>query len=336
MKESKKGLLISIIILIILFGLATFIGLYYKNFKPITTKISNTPKIEIKPNPNHEFYFDNKLYFYDENTLLGVYPCQYDKCDVAINTLDDALYPLDSDTIMLTNDPINNRYVFVSDYKENSSNEPVILYDLKDNKTIATYAAMKIYESAALNNIYIVQGMSGNWGALTIKETVSVLLKFKYEYIGVLDSKETTTIESFVVKLEDKWAIVSNKDKLLSKYISDPIYTYNEKVIETKVNDEYNLYDYEGVALNNDYRYKLIVFDNDYIEFVTTTNKIFVYDFNKKKMISAILNLYETDFSETALYPPYKVTVVDDSVLMIDIYTSQLYGSKLSYNYSLI
>ncbi len=339
MKEDKKGLFVSIIILLVLFGSATFVGVYYKNFKVADNNNQNSiSTIEIKPNPNHEFYFDNKLYFYDEKDILvGVYPCQYSYCDNAENTIDDNSYSLnyDNSEYIKGNSLINNRYIFVSD-TSSEEEKNAILYDLKENKLLATYTAKKEYQTSITNNIYFVKSVNGLWGALNINDKVSVLIKLQYEYIGLLNKKENEQLmaDTFVVKNEDKWAIISNEEVLLSKYISEQIHNYNEWAIETLSNGEFNLYDYEGVAFNDEYRYKLILFDRNYMEFITTTNKLFIYDFKNRKMLSSIMNLYGTDFSETALYPPYTVTINDNN-LALDIYTSQLYGSKLTYNYPL-
>ena len=76
--KDKKTLITIIVLLVIILPM----GIYgtIKNF--------NTGKTETKDdNPNKEFIYNNKLYFYYENELLATYECS--TCNNASNEIDD-------------------------------------------------------------------------------------------------------------------------------------------------------------------------------------------------------------------------------------------------------
>ena len=129
----KKGSLTIIILLLIIVLPLTVVGIIYNN------KQNN---IE---NPNKEFYYDNKLYFYDNGgELIGKYECMYKNCDYAkISNQDDEYginyYKNSIEKIEI----INNQYAFIADYKDEQNS--VMLYDVKNNSLYASYKSVKNY-----------------------------------------------------------------------------------------------------------------------------------------------------------------------------------------------
>ena len=77
----KKTLWVIIVLLVISVSLAT-IGTY-RHF-------TNTDVPLVDDNPNHEFIYNNKVYFYYNDELISTYDCS--NCSIAITTIDDTQY----------------------------------------------------------------------------------------------------------------------------------------------------------------------------------------------------------------------------------------------------
>ena len=110
----KKGSLITIIVLLVIFVPLAVIGTisHFANEEE-TTSNDNT-------NPNQEFYYNNALWFYGPNKeLLSTYACTTTNCGYALNNLEDSKYgleffDLEPETAIK---PIADRYAVLKDAK---------------------------------------------------------------------------------------------------------------------------------------------------------------------------------------------------------------------------
>ena len=120
----QKGALFLIIFLLVIFVPLACYGLFLKLTGP-----GETSGLD---NVNHEFYFDNKLWFYqDDGTLLGTYECKTSHCGYAVNTINDDEYGVNSATVA-EDEPIkiiNNRFAVLTDTSDTSITEAFI-YDI--------------------------------------------------------------------------------------------------------------------------------------------------------------------------------------------------------------
>ena len=78
----KKTLVVIIVLLVIFVPLAV-IGTY----RHINNQDDN---VVIDDNPNHEFIYNNKVYFYYNNELINTYPCN--NCSNVVTTINDTEY----------------------------------------------------------------------------------------------------------------------------------------------------------------------------------------------------------------------------------------------------
>ena len=116
------------------------------------TKINLSDGIVSKNIP-YISYFAGKLYFYsdeEKTNLIGSYKCEYDNdTDESTKELQNCFIAKESNIFTPDKEvkngylPIyNNNYVFISDTKSPNANDNIILWDLKNNKKLATYKSV--------------------------------------------------------------------------------------------------------------------------------------------------------------------------------------------------
>lgn len=163
--KDKKTLITIIVLLVIILPM----GIYgtIKNF--------STGNIEVKDdNPNKEFIYNNKLYFYYDNELLATYECS--TCNNASNEIDDVNYHTNyyKSDVMDVNSVINKYYGI---FKENDN---VVLFNLIKGSIVDTYESVKNYGVDATNEFGIVK-KDNKYGVINIKGVI--LVPCKYDYI---------------------------------------------------------------------------------------------------------------------------------------------------------
>ena len=187
MKDKKT--LITIIVLLVIF---LPIGLFG------TIKSFSTTKSDVKDdNPNKEFKYNNKLYFYYNDKLLSTYECS--TCTLATSSIDDINYHTNyykSDDKELAG--VLNEYYGL--FKENDN---IILYNLVNNKKIDSYKSIKNYNIEATSKFAITEKSSGK-GVIFFDLSNSPIPNI-YEYITlpshIIDNKLDTS--KFIVKKDN-------------------------------------------------------------------------------------------------------------------------------------
>lgn len=255
-------------------------------------------------NPNKEFHYNNKLYFYNYNNLIGTYPCENSICDYAYETIDDTSYALNyyDDKVIDQVKMVNNKYAFIVDTSSSSDSHyydtPIILYDIVNQRKIASFKAVKNYTIGIENNIYIVENTDSQWGVLSLGDTTSLLIPYSYNYIGLHNkvANNTTNLEAdtFVVKDSTGWKLVNNKNgNLTTSSYTNNIYDFNNKYIICKNNDYYYLYDYNN-ALVVSFGYKSLAFVGDYVAVLNSANQFYILnpqtniDMSERYVISSL------------------------------------------------
>jgi len=297
--ENKKGILVLIIILLITSSAFGIIG--------FTMRDKEKPR-EVPENPNREFKYMGFLYFYEEDNLLGTYKCENPDgyCGFAYNTIDDVNFPLrhykDAENSQI--DIVNNRFVFLLDYSHSAltqdpndfSDRPlnanIILYDIKDQKIIAEYQAVKNYGIGIEYNRFIVQLIeSNNWGVIELNDTISTIIDFNYQFIGLIDKiiADKLSSEVFVTMRDNQWFLVNYTGNEISTGLDAPIVDFTTENIITKVNYTYYLNNYQG-RIGIGIGYNNLFFVDRFIAILDKNNMFYVYDARNNTDITSRLS----------------------------------------------
>ena len=227
MKDKKT--LITIIVLLVIF---LPIGLFG------TIKSFSTTKSDVKDdNPNKEFKYNNKLYFYYNDKLLSTYECS--TCTLATSSIDDINYHTNyykSDDKELAG--VLNEYYGL--FKENDN---IILYNLVNNKKIDSYKSIKNYNIDATSKFAITEKSSGK-GVIFFDLSNSPIPNV-YEYITlpshIIDNKLDAS--KFIVKKDNMWSVISANKKVDVAPVLDEIVDFNDSYYITFANNTYHIYD---------------------------------------------------------------------------------------------
>lgn len=272
--QNKKITFVVIIILLLIFVplavIATTLHLQNKN-QPID-------------NPNHEFLYNGKLYFYENEKLLGTYTCEEeDYCDYAVsrnNSTFPLLEPKEEKREKMS--LIQNRYAFLMDTTTASlNNAEIILYDLEANQEIGRYVEVKNYGVGIENNVYLVKNKEGLWGALQFEEGVKLLLPYSYDYIGLIDQKDANTekisASLFAVQKENNWYLIDANNNKLTDSFAEAIVSYNSDYVIVTSGTSMQLLNYTGRnRLFGNYKY--INFCGKYIAIVDNSDVFYLFD----------------------------------------------------------
>ena len=286
MKNKKITFWVIVILLILLMPMTIFSS---------TIHFTKNDEKTNSENDNHEFKYNGKLYFYNEDELLGIYNCENPDgyCDYAINkTKND--YNLnerkvDSNTKITM---INNRYAFLIDSSLGSlANSEVILYDISLGRAVQKYKEVKNYGVGIDNDYYIIKNSDDLWGVVSIGNEVKLELPFTYNYLGLTNkiNDETGKIEStiFAALKDDIWQLIDINGAVFTENINNEIFSYNNEYIILKDNGLMYLVDYKNKMYLNDYSYRYIDFYNKFLQIIDAhDNTYYLYDLNKKERIS--------------------------------------------------
>lgn len=279
--QNRKSTLITIIVLLILFIPLTIAS--------TVLHFQNTNKEE--DNPNHEFFYNGKLYFYDNQELLGTYTCESnDYCDYAIsrNNFSYDLFEHQEETMDKIN-LINNRYAFLMDTTiTNLKDAEIILYDLETSKELGRYKEVKNYGIGIDHNNYLVKNKEDMWGILQFYDGVNLKIPFAYTYMALADKKETVSnlISSDIISVlkENKWYLIDINDNKLTMDFADKIVSYNSQYVITNNGNTMRLSTYTGEnILTGEYKY--LNFCSKYLAVIDSNNLFYFYDLANKQEV---------------------------------------------------
>ncbi len=261
MKDKKT--LITIIVLLVIF---LPIGLFG------TIKSFSTTKSDVKDdNPNKEFKYNNKLYFYYNDKLLSTYECS--TCTLASSSIDDINYHTNyykSDDKELAS--VLNEYYGL--FKENDN---IILYNLVNNKKIDSYKSIKNYNIEATSKFAITEKSSGK-GVIFFDLSNSPIPNV-YEYITlpshIIDNKLDTS--KFIVKKDNMWSVISANKKVDVAPVLDEIVDFNDSYYITFANNTYHIYDRNNIEYLENLPKTNVYGVGKYI-FVLNNNQLFIYE----------------------------------------------------------
>lgn len=247
-------------------------------------------------------YFNGKLFIYkdlEKTNLIGTYTCsnkniltneneELDNCYIAKNTV------FETNDVELTGVssliPIfNERYIFLIDNPDlvNEDNKTIVLYDLKDKKSISKYSAVNTYSYSNMDEVIfktesnrqiVAKNKNGKYGVIKLEENnIKAHIPFKY-----------TSIE----KLGDYYSVnngngytLLNKDSgvaLFEETIPLKIRNYNDNYVTCMENNLYYIYSHDGKKINET-GYKYISLYNAFYAAVNNENKLSLHLYQKPK-----------------------------------------------------
>lgn len=283
----------------------------------VVLKIANYGYVPyVDPNPDHELLHNDELYFYGkDDKLIGTYKCKanYVYCGLAYETIDDQEYSFRSYSDNKT-DFVNvehNRYVFIVDSQtkyEKPEDSNVILYDLKSQKAIKEFSAVKDYTIGLNGNVVFVKELNSGWRIMVLNGSEpSYLTDYTYEYVSVRDeilSNGKLDSSNIVTYDGNSWQLINDIGSERTNKTSKEIVDYNINYIIYGSNGLYQLQTLSDYALLNGNSYKQIKFIkgfSTYAELITIDDQYYIADFNLNK---AMTSYYKTDE-----YPDIKATV---------------------------
>lgn len=248
-------------------------------------------------------YYGGKLYFYEDEEkteLIGTYTCKYANSDSLGNCFLARETSIISENIVNDYLPIiNNRYVFISDTKEPNKNNNILLYDLKDKKTLATYTEVDMgYHTEGLSSIttagtYVVaKNTSNSYGVVNIETSkVSGVIPFKYgEDNKIINESFKMLDNNYLFKRSDGTYHLypSSGNNINSNEITKNVVTkyeiveYKYNYLKVNNNDKYLIYALDGNIVSDEI--KNIIMENGFYIGIDNTNIVSVYKYDKTKL----------------------------------------------------
>lgn len=267
--KNQKVIYITIIVLLCIFLPLTIIGFIFRDDKNL-----------LDENPGHDTYYKGKIWFYDDNDkLLSSYECQTEICEFTVPTIDDAAYGINyyGEGTMEKVPVVDNKYTFITD------GAVIYLYNVTNGTTLGTYKAVKNYNTSLENNAFIVQNQNGLWGVLTIGSTLSSVLPFEYDFVGLINKTNedgTLNTDKFIVRKNNKWHLVDVtgvEPNAITGEIEDPIVDYTDYYVISKNMNKVRIHSYENYEYLTNYSIKDYVLEDKYIGIITD-NFLLIYD----------------------------------------------------------
>ena len=324
-KKKKALIIIGIIVLIAAISIVLFF--VFKKDK----EVDNTPEEVTLENQNYR-YQNGTLYFYDKDkNEIGTYECKNkdeDKCYLAYYKLDkdvdNTKYIHEDESEVLFQTPIvSNKYVFVYDNSD-KQDEVIRLYDFKEQKELSIYQEIK---KANDDYTFILKDSDSNYGIISLKDELKVIIPFKYEYLGYHDESKST---NYIALLNDKYTIIDENDKEISKPIKEKIVGYNATFIKVNSDSKYYVYDYKGIRkFNSSYNY--VSFLNKYV-LAVKNNMLYILDEEENNLNIDGLKLDNNYYCKTYIYDEnnklLKIVIsyeamMDSNNIVIDIYKGE-------------
>lgn len=278
--EDKKTLITIIVLLVILLPLTVY-GTY-RHFTHENTDLGE--------NPNHELIFNDKVYFYLNDELLGNYNCT--NCAKTLTTIDDTEYH----TNYFQNGTYERPAVLNPNVALINENGTDYAYSISSGLILSEFAALKDYKIEHTTPI-IIANDGNKWGVLSItNDALLIRIAYQYDYIAIpshiIDGKLDTS--KMIAKKENEWYILNNDGTTTNHPFSTEIVDFNDYYY-VAYDGEYHIYDYYNLEFLNEIEKKNAYATEEYILIIDNNNKLYIYDNCENPAIKTIdLPTYET------------------------------------------
>lgn len=255
---NKEGTLITIIVLLLIFLPLTIVGYIYKD------------KEVIQENPNHEFKYNNMLWFYnDNNEVISKYKCITNECGYATTLIDDNEYNIEYQSIdNINTNKISNDYAFIKD------GEDIFFYNINTGSSLIKLNGIKNYGYELSNDSYIIKDDNNKWGILSFSNGLNRIIDNKYDFISLKNNKidnNVLDIKKMIVKDNNNWYLIDIDDKVLTSEFNEVIYDYDDNFIYTKN----GIFKYNGKEIVNGIINKEVI--DNYIV-IKTNEYLYIFD----------------------------------------------------------
>ena len=267
------------------------------------TKI-NLSEGEVSSNMEYISYFQGKLYFYKDaqkTDFLGSYQCSYANNLSDSNQMLENCYLGKQSNIVNNNEytsylPIyNNRYVFIADTKSPNANDNIVLYDLKNNKKLATYKSVDAaFESNdttvnfvnTAGTLVVTKNTSDSFGLINVvSNSVDGVIPFKDKDTNATNESIKIVNGYYITKRSDKTNhIYDTKGNEITKNMSikSDIESFeSEHILVKNENGKYMVFDMNGKVVSSEYDYILI--DKEYYVSVDSENILGLYKYDSEE-----------------------------------------------------
>lgn len=261
-------------------------------------------------------YFDGNLYFYndeEENNLIGTYTCtNKNNSDANSKELTNCLIASDSfyskNEVEADNSanvgwiPIyNEQFAFILDTID-TNNPTIILYDLKNNKTISKYASVdsgaytnekKITFKTTENTYIMAKNKSNKYGVIKIESEVKGVIPFNYNSI------ERLRDNYMVLDSAGTYQLLNSSGNQISGKYGHKIIDYKEgylKVLNENDN-KYYVFDFDGNSIEET-GYYYISLSSDYYVVINTEKKLDIHKYDDPSFhLDTTLDIASDDYA---------------------------------------
>lgn len=289
-------------ILVILF----FILLFPMGVFSVVSKIVAPSESATQDNPNHEFFYKGKLWFYTESgALLGTYTCETTNCGYATGTYDDKEYLIDSyepTDIELTL-PLQS-IVFLSDQNEPEPKK-YFLYDIEKqipNKSLI-FSGVKNYGKGIEDYIYIVENEQNKYGVIQVTNQMTPLIPFQYDFIGLpnnVNEDGKMIADAFIVKQGEVWSIISRNNTSLTTPMPGQIVSFQKDNLILAKDGVYTLVDYQGNEVI-DQEFKKLSYTGKFLNCIDEEGYFYIMDIATQTIYGEKILLEENDKVRTSI-----------------------------------
>ncbi len=304
---SKKKKIIFIIIGIIIISLIVLgIILLLKNSKSEEKKEEKPIVIIEKDNYRYE---NGYLVLLDkQDNEIGKYECENkdeEKCRVAYQNNEDDFdeeqyFYEDGTKLKFTTPIINDTYAFIYDSSK-QENGMIFLFDISKDEVVDKYNSVKYY---LVNNTeyLILENDESKYGLFKVTdEGLSQLVDFNYDYMGI-KKEEMGLLSRLVAAKDNRYLIIDENGKEISKKIGNKIKSFSDKYIVTEdVNGNYNITDYRNNNILKD-EYNYIILKENFLVAVKDTNKVVVLDYKETNLQNEEITIPNEYYNKTYIY----------------------------------
>lgn len=298
--KQQKALFVSgIILVLVLIG----VGLFFliQSFKKEETPVKPPDVIVQEENYRYE---NGRLVFLNANKEeIGSYTCKNmneNLCYVAYYSNEDEfdtprkIYQ-DQSKVKQRSRIINEQYVFVSD-NSRETDTSLVLYDMKDEKAVETYALVKNVDSNT--HLYILKNTNGLYGTLDFSgETPTSKVEFKWSYLGYVEN----TNHYFVATEGLHQFILKEDGSTVSTPLQGKIKNLNGSYVKlVNAEGKYDVFDFKGQKVFDD-SFQYVELYEDYVGLVLD-GKFYLRYYDKNKMSEEGIELKTTSFVKESIY----------------------------------
>ncbi len=259
---NDKKTLYTILVLLVIFAPMGIYG---------TIKHFNQEEIIIDDNPNKEFILNNKVYLYQNGSLIKTYSCVSD-CTKVTTSIDDNTYNINYYTRGEEEAPT----IIGTDYALFMENEKVNLFNFTTEKSLFTFDSIKTYNVKHSSPIIITKA-DGFSAVMDISNLKVIIPSKTFTFIGIPNRVTDGILDTtkFIVQKDSNWYVYDlnseNEDKLVNKLpFRVPIVDFNDNyVITANQVGNYTINDYDQNSYLENINKRKVYLINKYIVILT-------------------------------------------------------------------